>query len=210
MRCRGFTLIEVLTVIVIIVLLSALAFPSFSSARAAAQRAKTKVMFSQWSTAVAAFESDYGFAPRFGDAQLVNEGAGAALSSDHLFHDLLAGCHRDGSALADSTDPRSAAAQNPRHVAFHVFAESEIAPDGHVRDATGNEEIAVVVDEDGDGLVKAGTDFDHLPVVHAADGTALIPTAADFPASGVRAGVIFYAADSSASATNPLLVLSWK
>jgi prepilin-type N-terminal cleavage/methylation domain-containing protein len=207
---KGFTLVELLTVLVIIALLSALAFPTFTSARASAQRTRTKVSFNQWASAIAGFVSEYGCAPAFAASHLVNDGATSALAGDHLFHDLLAGRHRDGSALADSSDPLSAAGQNRHRVPFYRFAEADFTAEGRLCDATGNTEIGVVVDADLDGWVTPGVDFDHLPVVHAADGTALVPTAADFPALGVRAGVVFYAADPVASASSPVLVLSWK
>ncbi|HEY4300384.1 MAG TPA: prepilin-type N-terminal cleavage/methylation domain-containing protein [Candidatus Didemnitutus sp.] len=209
-RSRGFTLIELLTVLVIVALLSAVAFPSFSSARAMAQRTRTRVMFSQWASAIAAFSSEYSCAPAFGAGHLVNDGAATNISGDHLFHDLLAGRHRDGSALDDNSDPLSAVAQNPKRIPFCRFAGADIGADGRLCDASGNVEIAVLVDVDLDGWVTPGVDFDHLPIVHSPDGTALMPAAADFPASGVRAGAVLYAADPSACASNPVLVLSWK
>jgi prepilin-type N-terminal cleavage/methylation domain-containing protein len=206
----AFTLVELLTVVAIIGLLAALIIPSLSAARAATNRATTRVRFNQWAAAIESFRAEYGCYPQFAASSLVNEGAGASPGSDHLFHDLLAGRHRDGSALAASALPTTAAGQNPKLISFYSFAEAELNPAGMLQDAFGDSEMVVLVDSDLDGLIKAGADFTALPAVHAPDGTAMVPTSADFPAVGLRAGVVFYSADPRAKAGNPLFIFSWK
>jgi hypothetical protein len=63
----------------------------------------------------------------------------------------------------------------------------------------------VLVDRNLDGLINS-TDFgETLPAVHG-----VRPSVAEFPASGVRAGVVFYAAASDATPEDPKFVFSWK
>jgi prepilin-type N-terminal cleavage/methylation domain-containing protein len=210
-RARAaFTLVEMLTVVVIIGLLAALIFPSLTAARASASRATTKVRFNQWAAAIEAFRTEYGYYPKFAPGAHVNDGAAAGLGGDHLFHDLLAARHRDGSPLTPSAQPSTAAGQNPQLVSFYSFTEAEFNAAGLLQDGFGDTEIAVLVDADLDGLIKPGADFSSLPSVHAADGAAIAPTTADFPETGLRAGVIFYAPDPRATANNPVFIFSWK
>jgi len=199
MKRRGFTLIEVLCVLAIVGTLCGLLFPAFGSARRAAAVARTKTQFAQWTAAVEAFRGEYGCYPVLASDGLVNGGVTAV---EHPFHDVLAGRHRDGSALTAGT---SAASQNRRSIAFCSFGVDEFTGAKLLQDASGHSAIAVLVDRDLDGVVKVGADFGALPVV---DG--LVPPTDDFPASGVRAGVVFYAVAPGATLTNPAFVFSWK
>ncbi|HEY8995915.1 MAG TPA: type II secretion system protein [Lacunisphaera sp.] len=195
----AFTLLELLAVIAIVGILAALIFPSVGAARRSAGKAKTKVLFSQWTAATEAFRSEYGYYPSFDTSGLVN---GGATPTDHLFHDLLAAKHRDGSALAGS---ESAAIQNRKRIPFHSFADTDFTPSGLLCDAFENTEIAVLVDRDLDGVIRQGADYTALPAVGGiTPGTELIP------AQGVRAGIIFYAPAPEATASAPGFILSWK
>ena len=209
-RRAAFTLIELLTVLAIIGILAAILFPTIGAARRSAERAKTKVQFAQWAAAIESFRAEYGYYPAFDDSALVNGGAAATAGGAHLFHDLLAGRHRDGSAL---TAAEPAAGQNRKRIAFHAFADADFVPgSAQLRDASGHTAIAVLVDRNLDGFIRiggAGADYAGLPAVTTAEGSALTPSAA-FPAAGLRAGVAFYAAAPGASAASPDFVLSWQ
>lgn len=198
-RARAFTLLELLCVIAVIGLLAALIFPSVGSARRSANKARTKVQFTQWAAAIESFRSEYGHYPGFDVSNLVNGGVGAG---EHPFHDLLAGRRRDGSLF---TTGSVAAAQNRKAVRFHTFAENELDANGLIRDAFDNTEIAVLVDRDLDGVIRAGSDFAALPAV-----AGLTPGVADFPVAGVRAGVLFYAPAPGATSADPEFIFSWK
>jgi prepilin-type N-terminal cleavage/methylation domain-containing protein len=198
-RRQAFTLLELLTVIAVIGILAALIFPGVSAARRSANKARTKVQFAQWATAIESFRAEYGYYPAFDASNLVNGGVTAV---EHPFHDVLAGRLRDGGPLPAGG---AAAAQNRKLIRFYAFAEADFTPDGLLHDAFDNTAIAVLVDRDMDGVIRPGTDFTTLPLVNG-----MAPAAADFPAGGVRAGVIFYAPLPGATPANPDFIFSWK
>lgn len=207
----AFSLLELLAVIAVIGILAALIFPSVGAARKSANRAKTKVQFNQWAAAIESFRSEYGYYPTFDTTNLVNGGAAPSAFGDHLFHDLLAGKRRDGSALSAG----SALTQNRKRLAFHTFSESELtdatAPFPFLlRDAFDNVSIAVLVDRNLDGLINAADYAGGFPFVATAGGDSIRPSVTEIPATGLRTGVAFYSADPNATAANPEFILSWK
>jgi len=112
---HGFTLIELLAVIAIIGVLAAIIVPTVSGARTAANKAKTRVQFSQWAVAM---NNSPGIRrlSRFLSAESRHPiGTSNAPSAEHLFHDVLAGRRRDGSVLpAGVAGPPSDAASPKR------------------------------------------------------------------------------------------------
>jgi prepilin-type N-terminal cleavage/methylation domain-containing protein len=209
---KGFSLLELLTVIAVIGILAALIFPSIGAARKSANRAKTKVQFNQWAAAIESFRSEYGYYPTFHATQLVNGGATTTASGEHFFHDILNGKRRDGSALLTGN---SALAQNRKRIAFHTFSESELSGTTSafpflLREAFENISIAVLVDRNLDGVINAADYDGTLPAVTTTTGESIRPGVNDFPATGLRAGVAFYCADPNATAANPEFILSWK
>ena len=213
-RRRGFTLLELLCVIAIIGLLAALIFPGLRSARIAANKAKTRVQFTQWAAAIEGFRSEYGFYPAWHSSNLVNPpGQNTDAAALHLFHDILAAKRRDGSALpvyAPGTNSQFPEAQNRKLLSFYSFSDADFTGTGSpapnlLRDAFDNTEIAVLVDRNLDGVIQAGSDFTALPAVGG-----LTPGPGEFPAGGVRAGVIFYSPAPGADASHPDFILSWK
>jgi prepilin-type N-terminal cleavage/methylation domain-containing protein len=222
----AFTLIELLTVLAIIGVLAAILFPTTNSARISAQRARTRVQFSQWAAAFETFRLEYGCYPDL-PGLLVNHGASSDPASAHAFHDLLAGMHRDGSRLPDS-DWSSLAedfGQNPRRLRFVVFAESDFVRPTDIatgrnlpgernllRDAFHNTAIVVVTDTNLDGVINSQDAPTGFPAVAVPDGGLLLRPAeleAMTPGDGIRAGVIFYSAPPGAT-TGQDLIISWR
>ncbi len=206
---RGFTLLELLSVIAVIGILAALLFPTVGAARRSANKARTKVQFTQWAAAIESFRSEYGYYPAFDATNLVNGGASTAPAGDHLFHDILAGKKRDGSALT-GTLPASAGGQNRKRIGFYTFTDNDLTDASSpapnlIRDAFDNTEIAVLVDRNLDGVINSSDYGGSLPLV-----AGIAPGTTDFPAAGIRAGVIFYAPAPDATAAQPEFIFSWK
>jgi prepilin-type N-terminal cleavage/methylation domain-containing protein len=208
----GFTLIELLTVIAIIGIMAAITIPTMTGVRASANKAKTKVQFSQWAAALEGFRSEYGYYPVLDDSNLINPpGQSVSSSALHVFHDLLAARRRNGEPLpvyGSGTGRLAPEAQNRKLICFYFFGESDLDPSALLQDAFGNTEIAVLVDRNLDGVIRVGganADYASTPLVAGA-----APTMADFPATGVRAGVLFYAPGPGSVAGDPQFILSWK
>jgi prepilin-type N-terminal cleavage/methylation domain-containing protein len=191
---RGFTLMEMLTVMAIIGILAAILIPTTSSARTAAKKAKTRGQFAQWGAAIESFRQEYGYYPTFETSGAGlnkvngNTAGGTNLTATHRFYETLVGTRRDGSALptTNTGTPPPPQAQNTRRIQFITFTEADMVPvsttdttlttkRGLIRDAFDNTDIAVLVDRSLDGSIKiggnGGDSIASLPLVTAPDST---------------------------------------
>lgn len=197
-RLRGFTLIEILSVIAIVGILAAILIPTSSSARNSAKRAKTRGQFAQWAAAIESFRTEYGSYPTFetagANANKVNgntQGNGN-LAQVHRFYETLTGVRRDQQTLPTTTTgtPPPPQAQNSRRIQFITFTEADMVPAvtsdatltskrGLIRDSFDSTDIAVLMDRNQDGAIKigaaanAGDGINTLPQVSPPDNTAV-------------------------------------
>jgi prepilin-type N-terminal cleavage/methylation domain-containing protein len=201
---KGFTLIELLTVIAIIGILAAIIIPSAGGVKTAANKAKTKAMFSQWSLAMELFKSDYGYYP------LIHTDNKVVTAS---FLGALTAKDASGAALASGDSNLKG---NKRKLSFYSAAQSDLTSTasgdtttGNLKDAFGNIDFAVYTDTDGDGIINASDSLTTAVTVTGIDASSEIApdsTTLD-TAAGVRAGVIFY---SAGKGTKPKdIVTSW-
>lgn len=86
---RGFTLIEMLTVIAIIGVLCALLFPVFSTIQRSAKETATRSQIKSIETALAAYEFDWGVYPPDGLGSVVKTQAGYAVKSSSALYYFL-------------------------------------------------------------------------------------------------------------------------
>lgn len=182
---RGFTLVEILTVIAVIAILAAILIPATSAVQRNVTRSKTRSQFSQWSTAYEVFKADYGYYPALsgGSAEFGLNGQ----ANNNTFIAALSGRNDNGD--------RTVAGGNTRSVRYYTFSEADFNQDtGLIVDAFDNPNIYVVVDRNLDGLVKS-SDFGNLPSGSRPDS--------------LHGGVFFY---SSNSDNNPdwEWVYSWE
>jgi hypothetical protein len=152
-----------------------------------------------------------------------------------LFHDLLAGVRRDGSALTGATtgNPVPALGQNTRRVRFYNFTDNDFVTQADVtngyntaaqlnviRDAFHNTSIGVITDTNLDGVINGRDSTGGYPPVTVGGGTTIIrPTGTGQSTTntglttattgGIHAGVIFYCAPPGAT-TETDLIMSWK
>jgi prepilin-type N-terminal cleavage/methylation domain-containing protein len=208
---KGFTLIELLVVIAIIGILAGIIIPAMGGVKTAANKAKTRAMFSQWSLAMDLFKSEYGYYPAIGSTS--QAGASTKLLVAPSFFAAMTGKDYLGAPITATVDLFG----NKRKLSFYTPANADVDATGKFLDAFGNTEFAVFTDTNGDGMINNVTPAvgvgDNPPLqlqaVRNVDGTSILPTiAANFdPVVGVRAGVIFYSAGKGNEAKD--IVTSW-
>ena len=210
---RAFTLIELLTVIAIIGILAAILIPTVGKVRESARKAKVRTQLNQWSVAIETFRSEYGYYPDFTTqtGSKVNGGSfSATFSAAHFFHDVLGGRRRDGSQPATpvATDPVGTN-HNRKRIVFTTFGPEEVNTGGKIIDAFGNEDIAVILDTNYDGIIPASA-ITAISVGAGSPvaGSTFAPPSSKIPATGVRAGVVLFSAGSGKSASD--IVYSWQ
>ena len=199
----AFTLIELLTVIAIIGILAAIIIPTVTSVKKSANKAKTKVQFSQWAAACEVFKQEYGFYPSLA----ANTGSGA-IDPTSFFANLTArdynGAALTGTNLKDNKKKRS----------FYSASDSEVLKDGataknEIIDAFGNSTINYMYDADGDGkIANAERLTSKLQGGNSVDGLSAAVTSGTVDTTEIRAGVAFYSAGANNSITD--YVYSWK
>jgi general secretion pathway protein G len=203
-------MLELLAVVAIIATLIGILVPTLGAARASACRARTRVLFSQWSAAMEQYRLEYGCYPSLG-----TDGKLATPADTLQFVRTLAGTNPDGSPVADVAELNG----NTKRRCFCSFAAGDFFdPDrpGGAADFSGNEvlcdgfgntEIGVLVDRNGDGFIKPADDGP-VAAVNGTGGRSYSPDETSLPPTGVRTGVAFFSAGRDAGPQD--LVLSWQ
>jgi len=201
---KAFTLIELLTVIAIIGILAAILIPTVGAAKTSALKAKTKVQFNQWATAMSLFKQEYGYFPQ------VDGGGGNKVNTTALakkFAGALTGKDLVGTKLAAGDANLTG---NIKILSFYSMASNELSDattSALLVDAFGNTDIAVLYDKDGDGMITSADAT--APTVKGIDATsAVTPNFTLSATSGPRVGAAFYSAGKGVTATD--IVYSWQ
>jgi len=193
---RGFSLIELLTVIAVLGILAAIIIPTVSGARDSANRAATKAQFNQWAAAMELYRQEYGFYPDIAlNGKVDTERFAAELTGQTLAGDSVRGSTNWG---------------NRKGLSFYALSVGDLDEAGaELVDPFGNFDIAMRVDSNRDGRIDS-SDTGSWVAVDGAERAGLSPVALPeaIPTNGVRAGVVFYSAGRGRDETD--LVLSWR
>lgn len=193
---RGFSLIELLTVIAVLGILAAIIIPTVGGARDSADRAASKAQFNQWAAAMELYRQEYGFYPDIAIA--------GRLDTERFVAELT------GQTLDGTTVRGSTTWGNRKGLSFYALSPGDLDESGQrLVDAFGNTDIAVRWDTNRDGRIDVADTGSWVAV----DGFETAGLSPEFlpeaiPATGVRAGVVFYSAGRGQDETD--LVLSWR
>lgn len=198
----GFTLIEILTVVLIAGVLLAAALPVLEGARTFARKVETRARFFQWTLAFEHYRDDRGVYP---PVEVGGRLEAAAVRAALTGRDP-AGAPLSGAALLGNV-------RRARYLAFAPGEWHPPAPDQpeELHDAFGNSRIGVLFDVDGDGEIR-GAELRLMPLEpgNAREGFRPAPPlpAGIAPDDRIPAAVAFYSPGRGREARD--YVWSWR
>ncbi|MDR2432366.1 MAG: type II secretion system GspH family protein [Puniceicoccales bacterium] len=147
-KFKGFSLLELIVVLVIMLIIAGLIFAGISAHKHATLVAKTQVQFLEYEAAINAYCREYGDFPKFfRDEEVVSL---SDSGNSEMFVKILSGQNVDGKPL--SAEERKLL--NPKGKIFHRFVDEEffMAPDGTrdrktLVDAFNNRNIFLIVED---------------------------------------------------------------
>jgi prepilin-type N-terminal cleavage/methylation domain-containing protein len=209
---HGFTIIELLTVVMCIGVLMGISVPIARSLQNRARQVRTLGQFSQWGTAMEMFRTEYGGYPQLWGPYSGGKGGRQKENTinQERFSVALTGRILNGSSsvLSASNTPPSAFVGNTRRLSFYTLTATDLmdADDGTTKtlvDGFLNPEIGYLTDKNGDGVINAN-DSSVVPNVAGQAGDTYDPKGTgdldlNPTTGGIRAGVIFYSAGAGNS-----------
>lgn len=156
---KGFTIVELVTVIAIITILLALLLSAVFGIQNKAKRAKSEALFGKLITSLTDYRRDYGAYPDVGNATEAGDRVIALNDSGQWerFVEIMALSMPDGSAIDNpqsNADLRVQNAKLKRYFDLQLSELEEINGGDRLVDAFGNPNIYVVVDADLDGRIR--------------------------------------------------------
>jgi prepilin-type N-terminal cleavage/methylation domain-containing protein len=156
---RGFTIVEVVTVIAIITILLGLLISAVLGIQNKAKRAKSEALFGKLITSLAAYRQDNGAYPNIGTGSesgdmLIDLNNGEQWER---FAEIMALSLPDGSVIENPQKDAELKKSNPKLKRYFDLQLAELEKvDGEERlvDAFGNPHIYIVVDANLDGRIK--------------------------------------------------------
>lgn len=227
---RGFTIIELLTVIAVIAILATILIPTIGRVRESARRAQTRTQFSQWISAIETFRTEYGHWPDFRSRAPNWEAEPLTASPENNlvvrindstqirqnFVEYLSGRKLNGEPLSE---PRYDDHPNRRRVSFYDFTENDYEFVGGAKDLNannvrfvdgfGNTDILLVMDGDYNGVIPLRDTQTYQVKPEEPNAAAAAPYGEP---REIRAGVIMYSAGAGWSADQierEKIVRSW-
>lgn len=181
---KGFTLVELLTVVAIIGILAGILIPTVGAAVTSAKKAKGRNQMRQYAVAIQQYKAEYGYYPPIGSLMTTGRAQLDQGTTSRDFISAMSGRDYQGNELSSSERRRL----NPRAIAFCSFSEQEFYYD----ETTGETSEYQLADPFGNRKIQIRTETgNRLGIVQNLGITAKANrTSQDY--TEVRAPVVVY------------------